>query len=248
VKSFLAMAKTSFADNGALMSPRTAKYVEALMHEGDNFDYYKWLKKVREEEAQAKQLSAASSSGQAGAAGQIGNPVSKSANRDTLPRSAQALLSRTIPVPRVLSRPIRKMSDKEPKARLSRWLEKAQVAWDDFQASRARDAVYGYLGAVFEIVMHYRVRRRTNKLLRHAFKFANLPFAKNADPFTAVICCTCDGQADNKTISKWARALRYVAHCKKPRTRLKTFMKYPGGVNACAAGYSKLRRRSSGRN
>jgi len=27
--------------------------------------------------------------------------------------------------------------------------------------------------------------------------------------------------------------LRYVAHCKKPRTRLKTFMKEVGGVNAC---------------
>jgi hypothetical protein len=98
-----------------------------------------------------------------------------------------------------------------------------------FQASRARDAVYGYLEAVFAIVEHYKVRRRTNRLLRHAFKFANLPFDRNADPFTAVIRCTCDGAADNKIISKWARALRYVAHCKKPRTRLKTFMKKAGG-------------------
>jgi hypothetical protein len=225
--------------NPSLMSPRTAKYVEAMIRQGDSFDYDSWLEKVREEEAQAKQLSAAFGSGQAGAAGQIGNPVSKSANRDTLPRSAQAVLSRTIPVPRVLSRPIRKMSDKGPKARLSRWLEKAQVAWDDFQASRARDAVYGYLGAVFEIVMHYRVRRRTNKLLRHAFKFANLPFAKNANPFTAVIRCTCNDEIDSKTISKWARALRHVAHCKKPRTRLKTFMKEAGGVNACANLYAR---------
>ena len=105
-----------------------------------------------------------------------------------------------------------------------------------------------YLEAVFAIVEHYKVRRRIKKLLRHSFKFANLPFDKNANPFTAVIRCTCDDNADSKTISKWARALRYVAHCKKPRTRLKTFMKETGGVNACAAGYSKLRRRSSGRN
>src|ERR1700720_3129285 len=90
----------------SLMPARTAKYVEAMIRQGDNFDYDSWLKKVREEEAQAKELSAESSSGQAGGAGQIGNPVSKSANRDTLPRSAQALLSRTIPVPRVSSRPI----------------------------------------------------------------------------------------------------------------------------------------------
>jgi hypothetical protein len=82
----------------------------------------------------------------------------------------------------------------------------------------------------------------------HAFKFANLPFDKNADPFTAVIRCTCGDAADNKTISKWARALRYASRRKKPEMRLKAFMKDAGGVNACAAGYSKLRRRSSGRN
>ena len=67
--------------------------------------------------------------------------------------------------------------------RIRRWLEKIRDAWDDFQASRTRDAVYGYLEAVFAIVMHYKVRRKTKKLLRHAFEFADLPFDKNADPF-----------------------------------------------------------------
>jgi hypothetical protein len=87
--------------------------------------------------------------------------------------------------------------------------------------------------------MHYRVRRRTKKLLRHAFQFAGLPCDKNADPFTAVIRSTCDDEIDNKTISKWARALRYVAHCKAPRRRLRTFMKQAGGVNACADLYAR---------
>ena len=83
--------------------------------------------------------------------------------------------------------------------------------------------MYGYLEAVFAIVEHYKVRRRTNKLLRHAFKFANLPFDKNANPFNAFIRCTSGDAVDNKMISKWARALpRYVARCKKPQTRLKT--------------------------
>ena len=39
--------------------------------------------------------------------------------------------------------------------------------------------MYEYLAAVFAIVTHYKVRRRTNRLLRHAFKFANLPFDTN---------------------------------------------------------------------
>ena len=38
-----------------LLSPRTASYIDALIREGDKFDYSKWLQRVREEEAQAKQ-------------------------------------------------------------------------------------------------------------------------------------------------------------------------------------------------
>jgi hypothetical protein len=120
-----------------------------------------------------------------------------------------------------------------------RWLERISRAWEDFQASRTRDAVYGHLDAVFAIVEHYRVRRRTKRLLWHAFEFAGLPFDKATDPFTAVIRCTCNDNVDSKTVSKWARALRYVAHCNVPRTRLKMFMKKTGGVNACADRYAK---------
>jgi hypothetical protein len=92
---------------------------------------------------------------------------------------------------------------------------------------------------VFDLVMHYKVRRRTTRLLRHAFKFADRPFNKNADLFTAVIHCTCGNTLDAKTISKYARALRYASRRKEPDMRLKTFMKEAGGVNACATLYAK---------
>jgi hypothetical protein len=92
---------------------------------------------------------------------------------------------------------------------------------------------------VFAIVEHYKMRRKTKKLLRYGFEFAELPFDKHADPFTAVIRCTSDGNADGKTISKWARALRYVVYCKARATQVKRFMKQAGGVNACADRYSK---------
>ena len=146
-------------------------------------------------------------------------------------------MTRAAPLPRARSH--HEPRNKTPKARLRRRLEKICDAWDDFQASRARDAVYGYLEAVFAIVEHYKVRRRTKKLLRHAFKFANLPFDKNANPFTAVIRCTCDDEIDSKTISKWARALRYVAHCKPRKMRVEAFMKNVGGINACANLYAR---------
>jgi hypothetical protein len=220
------------------MSPRTVKYIEALTRDGDNFDYDQWLKGVRGEEAQATQVLTATTCREVVAA-QVDDPINTLVSRDTRPSLGPAPISKPTLSLRAVRRPHRQAKSKTPKARLMRWLERISSAWDEFQASRARDAVYGYLGSVFEIVMHYRVRRRTKRLLRHAFKFASFPFDKNADPFTAIIRCTSGHSADSKTISKWTRALRYVAHCKDPRTRLKTFMKEAGGVNACADGYAK---------
>ena len=237
------MTKTSSADSAALMSPRTGKYIEALTRGGDNFDYDQWLKRVREEEAQATQVLTAITCREAVAA-HADDPINTSDSRDARPRLGPAPISKPALCPRALRRPLRQAKSKTPKARLMRWLERISIAWDDFQASRTRDAVYGYLDAVFAIVEHYRVRRRTKRLLRRASKFSGLPLENNADPFTFVIRCTSGNGVDSKTISKWARALRYVAHRKEPRTRLKTFMREVGGVNACADLYARFFGRS----
>jgi hypothetical protein len=226
----------------SLMSPRTAKYVEAMIREGDQFDYDKWLKRVREQEAQAKQLSAPSTTDYAATA-QIGNRISSSDSRHAWPRSAPALVAKTQSMAMAKGRSNLNLRDNAKKARLRRRFERVDDAWNAFQTSRARDAVYEYLDAVFSIVMHYRVRRRTKRLLRHAFRFAKLQFDKNVDPFTAIIRCTCGDAADNKMVSKWARALRYAARRKPAGMRLKAFMKTAGGVNACAARYARLKGR-----
>jgi hypothetical protein len=221
------------------MSPRTVKYVEAMIREGDNFDYDKWVQKVREEEAQARLAEGTGTSGDL-VSPQIGSRLGPPNNWAAQPSASPPVMTKTVPVPRATSPSTRKLRDNTPKARLRRWLEKVHRAWDNFQASRSRDAVYEYLDAVFAIVEHYKVRRRTARLLRHAFEFAKIPFEKNGDPFSAVIRCTCGDTVDTKTISKWSRALRYVA--KRPRTPLKRFMKKMGGVNACADRYARLMR------
>jgi len=41
---------------------RTKKYAEAIIREGDNFDYKEWLRQVKEEEAQEKRVAAACNS------------------------------------------------------------------------------------------------------------------------------------------------------------------------------------------
>jgi len=168
------------------MSPRTAKYIEALAREGDNFDHDQWLKRVREEEAKAEQVAAAITRRDVVAA-QVDNPINTSDSRDVRPTLGPALISKPALSPRALCWPHRQAKRKTTKARFRRWLEKVRRAWGEFQTDRGRDSVYDYLEAVFAIVAHYKVRGRTNRLLRHAFEFADFRFDKNADPFTAVI-------------------------------------------------------------
>jgi len=222
-----------------LLPARTAKYIEAMNREGDEFNYQKWLQRVREEDsAQAKYVTPLINSGE---------PTTPEIDSltDTPDRGAAFMLpgSRAVTRPATVPRPLRRINHEAiadtPEARLRRRIETVCDAWKQFQASRARDGVYAYLKEVSAIVEHYKVRRKTKTLLRHAFKFAGLPFDENAGAFAAVIRGTCDRSVDNKTISKWARALRYVAYCGVPSTRLKAFMKEAGGVNACADRYAR---------
>jgi hypothetical protein len=217
----------------SLMSPRTIKYVDAVIREG--FDYNRWLEEVREEEAQTKRAEARGTSGELGPAAITHAYADEQHGR---PNPTPRLLPKIIQVPRALHRPLRQAKSQTRKPRLTRWLEKVRRASGEFQGSRKRDGVYIFLERVFEIVMHYKVRR-TNRLLRHAFAFANLPFDGDADAFSVVIRCTSERDIDNKTISKYARALRYASRRKGPDMRLKTFIKKTGGLNACAARYAR---------
>jgi hypothetical protein len=215
------------------MSPRTAKYVEAMVREG--FEYNDWLQRVRQEEAEAKQDQTGITCREIVAA-RLDNT---SASRDTRPNLGPAVISSVALNLRAFRRPRCQAKSQSPKARLTRWFEKVRRASGELQTSRSRDAVYDYLESVFAIVEHYRVRRRTHRLLQRAFAFANLPVGRGADAFSVVIRCTSECDIDNKTISKYARALRYVARRKESDMPLKRFMKEAGGLNRCAAGYAR---------
>jgi hypothetical protein len=221
-----------------LLSSRTAKYVDAMIHEGDKFDYRGWLRRVREEEAQAKHFPVAFSSGEY-VVPEIGDLTNTPNSRYAPMHSEPVLPIKTSPIPRPTYRSDHKATGESPKDRLRRRLVSVSNAFDEFQESRVRNAVYGYLKFVFALVVDYKGRRRTKRLLRRAFRFAGLRFDENADPFAAVIRCTSEQKLDCKTISKYSRALRYTARCKKPRTSLKTFMKEMGGVGGCADRFAR---------
>ena len=227
-----------------MLSPRTAKYVDALIREGGNFDYRKWLRWVRDEEAQAKQFPATCFLGELPPS-EMGDSTNTPDLRDVRAISVPVLHAKSPPTARAVHRSDHKAQRESPQDRLRRRLMRVTDAFDEFQESRVRDAIFTYLAAVFEIVEHYKLRRRTSRLLRGAFKFAGLPFDEDADPFAALVRCTSEHSVDSKTVSKWARALRYVAYCKVPRTRLKTFMKKTGGINGCADRHTRYLGRGS---
>jgi hypothetical protein len=129
--NFSAMTKTAFADTAPLMSPRTAKYVEAMIREGDNFDYNKWLKRVRGEEAQAKQAEATGTSVELATA-EKDKPMSTPGDQHRL-NPALRLMTKTIPVSIALRGLHRQAKSQTPKARLRRWLEKVLVPGTSFK-------------------------------------------------------------------------------------------------------------------
>lgn len=195
-----------------MLSPRLRNYLSALDREGDNFDYFRWLERVREEEAQANWAFTLGES----PISQKNRPESTSDRGGTRIASQPLCLTRCALVPK--ARLNRKAKSKTSQYRVRQRLEKVCAAWATFHNCRGRDAVYEYLEAVYRLVMHYKVRRRTSELLQHAFEFGNVPFEEAANVFSVLIRCTCDNGVDNKTISKWSRALRFVAKSKTPKT------------------------------
>jgi hypothetical protein len=118
-------------------------------------------------------------------------------------------------------------------------LLRLQIAWDDCQASRARDAIYGYLTAVFDLVAWWTAENRALERARNALRLRNITPSDHDEPFAAIIRCTADAaKVDKRSRSKWSRALRYALEYKSHSEPLDKFIKRKGGINSCADRYS----------
>jgi hypothetical protein len=132
-------------------------------------------------------------------------------------------------------------------------LRRVRDAWAECQADRSRDAIYGYLIAVYGLVAVWTAEGREIDRARRALCLQRLEVSDREDPFAAVIRCTADpAKADKRTRSKWGRVLRYAAAYKLASEPLDAFIKRKGGINACAArftrclGAARLPRQSGG--
>src|SRR3984893_18286684 len=140
-----------------------------------------------------------------------------------------------------LKKPIRDDVPYTTKA-LRQDLLRLQIAWDDCQASRARDSIYGYLTAVFDLVAWWTAENRALERAHKALRLRRINPFEHEEPFAAVIRCTADREkVDKRTGSKWSRALRYTLAHKLPSEPLARFVKRKGGINRCAERFRAAR-------
>jgi hypothetical protein len=119
-------------------------------------------------------------------------------------------------------------------------LTRVRNAWEECQSSRDRNAIYGYLSAVFDLVMWWKAEGRAVSRARLALRLRGVDLPTIDEPFAAVILCTADRQkVDKRTRSKWSRVLRYSAEYKSHSESLAAFIRRKGGINECAARFTR---------
>jgi hypothetical protein len=120
-------------------------------------------------------------------------------------------------------------------------LARVRNAWDECQAKRERNAIYGYLSAVFDLVMWWTAENCAVERAHQALRLRHISPSDYDEPFVAIIRCTADPEkVDRRTRSKWSRVLRYVAEHKTNAEPLDEFMQRKGGINSCAGQPSRL--------
>jgi len=105
-------------------------------------------------------------------------------------------------------------------------------------ASRSRFAFYDYLAAVFELYVQLRRTKRAKKAAIVIAKLFQLRNQKHTHPIRAIIDAT--SATDNKTKSRWTRALRYAWYKRKTWRDLKIFLRENGGPAGCAEQFAAV--------
>jgi hypothetical protein len=101
-------------------------------------------------------------------------------------------------------------------------------------------AIYGYLTAIFDLVAWWTAENRALQRARQALRVRNILQSDHDEPFAAIIRCTSDLiKVDKRTRSKWSRVLRYALANKPTSEPLDRFIKRNGGINECAARFTR---------
>jgi hypothetical protein len=119
-------------------------------------------------------------------------------------------------------------------------LLRLRTAWDNCQANRDRDAIYGYLTAVFNLVAWWAAESCALERASKSLRLQSMCPFDGEDPFAAIIRCTADPtKVDKRTRSKWSRMMRHALRYKSHSEPLDQFTKRKGGINSCASRFTR---------
>ena len=125
------------------------------------------------------------------------------------------------------------------RSRLSSELEKLKAISKQTFSSGNRMNVRPLLGAIFNQVYRWEAEDRLEEGLYRLLDSLKAPVPlRIGEAFAVVIYCIAP-RVDQKSRSKWARALRYAAANKPDDESIKSFFKRNGGINACASRYAE---------
>jgi hypothetical protein len=102
---------------------------------------------------------------------------------------------------------------------------------------------------VYGLVAWWTAEGRGIDRARRALHLQRLAVSDREDPYAAVIRCTADpAKADKRTRSKWCRVMRYAMMYKPDSEELHQFVRRKGGINECAARFTRRLARCSTQN
>ena len=148
-------------------------------------------------------------------------------------------MTRAVSISKALRQVHRAPKSKVPEISTRHRLKKIRDVWDDFQASRTRDAVYGYLEAVFAIVIITKCGERPRSFCGTRSdllicRSTKMPIHLLPSFAARVTMIPIARRSANGRERCGMSSLQ-----KSRRCDLKKFMKEAGGVNACATLYAR---------
>jgi hypothetical protein len=105
-------------------------------------------------------------------------------------------------------------------------------------ASRSRFAFYDYLAVVFELYVQLRRTKRAKRAATLIARLFGLRNHKRSHPIRVILDAT--STTDDKTRSRWSRALRYAWRERKTWTDLGSFLRDNGGPAGCADQFAAI--------
>jgi hypothetical protein len=130
-------------------------------------------------------------------------------------------------------------------ASLNQDLKRLRRVWDRVQHNRARDAIYDFLAAVFELIEWWAAEGQELQRAERALHVTGTSVPEKIEPFSAVLAaCLAPDRLDRRHLSRYARVLQFAAAGGCRTKTLKAFIRRHGGFNGCVA---KLSRRHGAR-